>query len=143
MNFPRHTPISRAVVTVLMLFGWIVATNHCALGLMKQSSVAKVEHANCCNGKQGPAKDDPVPGGARECCKAIHAIPVADAKVPAKDDNVISAVPAISISSTAGNHAGALESLAASLEHDPPGADTFAELVLHRSLRSHAPPFAA
>lgn len=143
MTFPRHTPISRAVITVLMLFGWIIATNHCALGLMQQSSVAKVDHASCCNGKPEPAKDGPVHGGVRECCKAIHAVPAPDGKVLAKDDSAFSVAPAIALPASAGNQTAAPESPAATHEHDPPRAGTFAELVLHRSLRSHAPPIAA
>ncbi len=142
MSLPLHNPISRAVIAVLMLFGWFIATNHCALGLMQKSAVANVAHASCCNGKPGPAKDEPVPGGVRECCKAIHAVPLPDGKVMVKDD-AFSVVHALAFPAAADHRTAARESLAALYEHDPPRAASFAELVLHRSLRSHAPPFAA
>ena len=127
----------------MMLFAWVIATNHCALGLMQKSSGAKVEHAKCCNGKQSPAKDEPVPGGVRECCKAIHAIPLPDGKALAKYDDTFSVVDAFAFPAAPDHRTAAPESLAAPHEHDPPRAASFAELVLHRSLRSHAPPFAA
>ena len=141
MSLPRHHSISRAVIAGLMLFGWFIATNHCALGLMQKSGVAKVEHASSCNGKPGPAKEEPMPGGVRECCKAIHAIPVTEGAVLVKDD-AFSAVHAFAFPAARDRETAAEESLAPH-EHGPPGAASFAELVLHRSLRSHAPPFIA
>ena len=142
MSLPLHHPISRAVITVLMLFGWFIATNHCSLGLMQRSSVVKVDHASCCNGKQSPAKDEPMPVGVRECCKAIHAIPAPDGDVLVKDD-AFSVVHAFAFFAMADHRIAARESLLATRAHDPPRPVSFAELVLHRSLRSHAPPFAA
>ena len=141
MSLPRHHSISRAVIAVLMLFGWLIATNHCALGLMQKSAVANVAHASCCNGKQSPAKDEPVHRGVRECCKAIHAVPVTDGAVLVKDD-AFSVVHAFAFPAAADHETASEESLAPH-GHGPPGAASFAELVLHRSLRSHAPPFGA
>ena len=142
MSLPRHHSFSRAVIAVLMLFAWFIATNHCALGLMQKSAVANGAHASCCNGKPSPAKDEPVPGGVRECCKAIHAIPLADGTVLVKDE-AFSVVDALAFPAAADHRKSVQELLVAPHEHGPPRAVSFAELVLHRSLRAHAPPFAA
>ena len=143
MSFSRHNPISRAVIAGLMLFARFIATNHCALGLMENSSAANVQHSKCCNGSQDPTKDQPVPGGVRECCKSIHAVPAPDAKLPVNPGNAFSVVDASAIFAALDAQTAAPKSLAAPHEHDPPRAASFAELVLHRSLRSHAPPLAA
>ena len=143
VNFLRcHRP-TRALLAVLMLLGWFTATNHCALGLMQKSSAAKAEHAKCCSGKPAPAKDDQPRGETRECCKSIHAVPLPDAKVLAKYDASLFAVHAFALPTVLGSEAAALDAQATLHDHGPPRAESFAELVLNRSLLSHAPPFTA
>ncbi len=142
VNFLRHHPSTRALLAVLMLLGWFTATNHCALGLMQKSPVAKAEHAKCCSGKPAPAKDDQAPGGARECCKSIHAVPLPDAKGLVKFDGAQFAVHAFALLTLLGSEIAAPES-ATLPDHGPPRAVSFAELVLQRSLPGNAPPFTA
>jgi hypothetical protein len=124
----------------MLLFAWFVATNHCALGLMRESTVAKTEHAQCCNGKQDPAKDEQAPGGTVECCKAIHAMTPPDGKVTMLHDAAFFAIHAFAFATVPGDEATPPESSPALREHGPPFAASFSELVLHRSLRAHAPP---
>ena len=126
-----------------MLLGWFTATNHCALGLMQKSPVAKAEHAKCCSGKPAPAKDDQPRGETRECCKSIHAVPLPDAKVLAKYDASLFAVHAFALPTVLGSEAAALDAQATLHDHGPPRAVSFAELVLQRGLSGNAPPFTA
>ena len=109
----------------------------------KKSSAAKAEHAKCCSGKPAPAKNKQPPSGGRECCKSIHAVPLPDAKGLAKFDASLFVIHAFSLHTVLGSEAAALDALATLHDHGPPRADSFAELVLNRSLLSHAPPFTA
>ncbi|MEO6754650.1 MAG: hypothetical protein ABIP85_22970 [Chthoniobacteraceae bacterium] len=143
VNFLRRHRPTRALLAVLMLLGWVTATNHCALGLMQNSPLAKAEHAKCCSGKSAPAKNDQPPGGARECCKSIHAVPLPDAKGLVKYDGSHFAVHAFALLTVLGSEAVALDALATLHDHGPPRAESFAELVLQRSLPGNAPPFTA
>ena len=126
-----------------MVLGWFTATNHCALGLMQKSLLAKAEHSKCCSGNAAPAKDGQKPDGARECCKSIQASPMLEAKVLAKYGTSHFVVQVFALVTVMGDEAAALDAQAALCEYGPPRAASFAELVLHRSLRSHAPPFLA
>ena len=138
VNFLRRHRSARAFLAVLMLLGWFAATNHCALGLMQKSAPGKVEHSKCCSGKATPAKDGQQPDGARECCKSIQAAPLPDGKVLAKCDTLHFAVQVFALLTGLGDEAAALVALC---DHGPPPrAASFSELVLHRSLRAHAPP---
>ena len=143
VNFLRRHRPTRALLAVLMLLGWFTATNHCALGLMQKSSVAKAVHAKCCSGKPAPAKNGETPGGGRECCKSIHAVPLPDAKGLAKYDASHFVIDAFALLTVLGSEAAAPDALATLHDHGPPRAESFAELVLNRSLLSHAPPFTA
>lgn len=126
-----------------MLLGWFAATNHCALGLMQKSPLAKAEHSKCCSGNAAPAKDGQKPDGARECCKSIQAAPMPEAKVLAKYDTSHFVVQVFALLTVLGDEAASLNARTALCEYGPPRAVPFAELVLHRSLRSLAPPFLA
>ncbi len=138
MNAIRtNRPIRIAIVT-MALIGWFVLSNHCALGRVAQQAQAKKEHACCHNGTSQPEKE-PMPGNQGvQCCKSLHAVVPADAKLPVPVSLDILGFPiAWPV------FAVALPELcpATPATGPPPDAPAFAELVLHRSLRSHAPPF--
>jgi hypothetical protein len=143
VSFPRQHSGIRAVIVAFMLVAWFIATNHCALGLMRKSPVATAEHANCCSGKQDPANNEKAPGGTVECCKAIHAMTPPDGKVMTRFDAAFFVIHALAYSTARGDEAAPPEPVAAFREHGPPVAASFSELVLHRSLRAHAPPVIA
>ncbi len=126
-----------------MLLGWFTATNHCALGLMQKSPVAKAEHAKCCSGKPAPAKNDQTPDGARECCKSIHAVPMPDAKGLLKYDGSQFVVHVFALLTVLGSEVAAPDAQATLHDYGPPRAVSFAKLVLHRGLSGNAPPFTA
>ena len=127
---------------MVTLAGWLVLSNHCALGRLAPGAAVKAvkPHECCHNGASQPAKK-PVDGSeGMQCCKSLHALVPVDAKVPAASLLEICALPA---------EWAVLEMAqpelcpAAPATGPPPRAASFSELVLHRSLRSHAPPFLA
>ena len=131
---PRHTNIARWLATMVLMVVWFAASNHCALGLMQGARMAK-QHAGCCSQK--------TPGQApmQECCKAIHGL------LPTVEKSVAQQAPrdfvpvwlALLDAMVSAPVAGAEVR-----ETGPPReARSFAELVLSRSLRAHAPPLAA
>jgi hypothetical protein len=133
--------ILRTVITTMTLLGWFVLSNHCALGGMAPSGPTKDEHA-CCHNNSTPtpahAPSDSQQGA--ECCKAVHAlvpdgIKAGDLK-PA--DFVVAILVALPVEVIRPARA---ETIAT--DTGPPRARSFSELVLHRSLRSHAPPLLA
>jgi hypothetical protein len=117
-----------------MLLSWLILTNHCALGLMRVAAKAKVEH-DCCHGaSREPARE--APAGPQQCCKDIKAaLPAPDAKLHLNAEEYV--FPTVQILPPEHFEMG----LPASLEHGPPlRSVSFAELVLQRSVLSHAPP---
>lgn len=140
MNFIRTNRPLRTVVILTALFGWFVLSNHCALSRAAQQALAKKEHACCHNGASQPAKEPMDGNQSVQCCKSLHAVVPADAKLPLVSSLEILAPPiewpVFSVALTD-------LSAATPATGPPPDSPTFAELVLHRSLRSHAPPFRA
>ena len=137
MNSP-HSIARRWSATLLILAAWFMASNHCALGLM-QGARACGTHTACCSGKgESPAQPHDK-GPIKECCKAIHAT-LPSSSTETVTQPVLDFVPATAalcdVLFVPRENAGVFY-----LETGPPReARTFAELVLKRSLRSHAPP---
>ncbi len=75
-----------------------------------------------------------------QCCKSLHVLVPADAKLPLASSLEILALP---VASPVFAVALTEMRVAAPATGPPPDVPTFTELVLHRSLRSHAPPFRA
>jgi hypothetical protein len=138
-SFRLNCP-ARLLMVALLMFSWLIATNHCAFGLMNATPKAEAEHSRCCDGKPPSSKDAPT-NGLRECCKSIHAttLPVkAEVKVDATKFQLRHFILLQVLAFEALE--GALSSF--TFDHGPPRAVSFAETVLQRSLFSHAPPFA-
>ncbi len=125
-----------------MLGGWFVLSNHCALARMAlRAEAERLEKAHeCCrNGTTQPA-GQPMDGKPEmQCCKSLHALVPADAKLPVASSLEILVLP-VEWSPVA---VATELSPAAPATGPPPDVPGFAELVLHRSLRSHAPPLRA
>ncbi len=135
MNVIRTNRILRIVIVAMTLSGWFVLSNHCALGRMAQTPRAQKEHACCHNVEPEPAKQ---PADGVQCCKSLHAV------MPegVKDASLTPPTFVVAILE-APLHLEAQAEKAVVVASDtgpPPRAASFSELVLHRSLRSHAPP---
>jgi hypothetical protein len=129
--------MSRSFTVLLTVAAWLCLSNHCALGLGTISSPASEEsEAGACPMHPAPAKKKPAPNPP--CCKDLRAIAVHALK---------------NIGARAGQFAGVSDYAPAifltpprrvieinGLDTGPPGCFSFAELVLQKSLPSHAPP---
>jgi hypothetical protein len=132
------TASTRFLVVATMLLAWLVMTNHCALASLQGHQVA-ADEVTCCHAKNlAPVKEAPCQEQL-ECCQAVKAS--LSGKAEAKYDASKYTVQLYLL----------LRVLAAeftppapvvALDHGPPRAGSFAELVLQRSLLSHAPPAA-
>jgi hypothetical protein len=129
----RTSLISRCLIVAVTLLSWLVVTNHCALGQIQGASAA---HAHCHAAKGDQGKKTPG-DGMRECCRAIKAsltgtssvgFEVSQFRLQAYSFHQAIAAPVLN------PRRGIL------LDHGPPRAVSFAEIVLQQSLLSHAPP---
>ncbi len=134
----RTSPVFRSVLIVVMMLGWLVFSQRCALGQLSGAARAGAVQHQCC-GKEGqpPFKESSDSRGAA-CCHGLSAlvpgevkspaIPIADRLwLPLQCQEPVLPRPADN----------GLE-----LFHTSPPRESrgFVELVLHRSLHSHAPP---
>ena len=137
----RAIAFRRATVT-LAAISWLAISNHCALGLAAIESYGSevVAKHDCCAG-QMPAKPKPAKGANTPCCKTLRATSAIAKAWQAGDVTMAGAPvdfpPAILDKPRVPNTARR------SLGTGPPGAGSFAESVLQRSLLAHAPPFPA
>ena len=136
-TFRHHSSPLRTLVVALLMVAWLVASNHCAFGLMKRTSQTTANHATCHSCKSEPSKPQPASGGDRECCKALQGLPADTAKVEAKYDTALFAL--LDFALTAVPSAVAAQAVLA-CDTGPPRALSFAERILQRSVLSHAPP---
>ncbi len=124
----------RYVVVAVAICSWIAISNHCAFGALATKSSAQNE----CPFHSKPAKQKEQSPQV-QCCKVLRAVALAKANNWARDDAKFCDADLYS----------AERSLIASpqatltpffLDTGPPGAHSFAELVLQRSCPSHGPP---
>jgi hypothetical protein len=126
---------ARCVVVMVAICSWIAISNHCAFAaLATQPASAQ----NDCPFHSKPAKQKEQSSQV-QCCKVLRAVVLAKTKSWTRDHANFSAValyfeewPRV------GHSRAALAPLF--LDTGPPGAHSFAELILQRSLFAHAPP---
>jgi hypothetical protein len=119
-----------------MLLSWVVLTNHCALGAILATPAAAARYAHCHAATDHDGTKAPGKSGC-ECCRVVKAsLPL---KTVLKVDTASLTLQACAIFLAM---APTLEGPAPDFYHDhgPPRAASFAEIVLQRSLFSHAPP---
>jgi hypothetical protein len=137
----------RCAVVLIAICSWFAISNHCAFaavatsgaGCQPVSSHRQDADATQCPFHSKPAKQEP---SQLQCCKILRAVVLAQTKTWARDDTkffdldlcvedfaLVEFLPSAQASS--------------SLDTGPPGARSFAELILQRSLFAHAPPIVA
>lgn len=144
MNHPPRFSLNRTFGVLVLIAAWFALSNHCALAVMAHGAdaVETAEIHKCCprtteaGGEQMPEQ----PTGA--CCKSLRLLP-ADAGarfVKAPDSSLTMPLVWVELAQFL-----AVETLAVKVLHstEPPLTRSFAEVVLQRSLLSHAPPFVA
>lgn len=138
MNTPASLLWHRLPAVLGLLLAWLVFTNHCALVLIAGESAASAME-QCCHARSDNA-DDSAPASDPTCCKAVKVS--LNAKLELSATTFI-ALPEPVAAAPAELVLTPLASAESTAARAPPRASTFSELVLARSLRSHAPPFAA
>lgn len=139
MNLLRNH-IVRFPTVALGALAWLAISNHCALAAIE--GAAKMPMPSChatAPANQSPAKHDQKSGV--ECCKVLRAtLPTLSKSLAACDTFAF-----VAHTYVAGETLFPDESrLSRVFEWDtgPPGAESFAESVLQRSVLAHAPPTA-
>jgi hypothetical protein len=125
---------ARGAIVVVAICSWFAISNHCAFTALATKTDS--EQTEC----PFHSKPKEKPANGAQCCKVLRAIASAPAKSWARDDaNFADAHHYCGESTliTAYSHTTAAR---LSLDTGPPGAHSFAELILQRSLFAHAPP---
>ena len=127
----------RVFVVVVTMMGWVVLSNHCALGAMVVRSHADAQ--SCCAKTRSSGHQEPTQcPSAMECCKTMRAVvpDVVHVNQPSVWAVVLTFAETLFLFPTP-----AEDSAPAFADSGPPErASTFSELVLQQSLLSHAPP---
>ncbi|PYJ75375.1 MAG: hypothetical protein DME77_09470 [Verrucomicrobia bacterium] len=127
--------ILRCAGVAIVICSWIAISNHCAFAAIATKTGSA---QNECPFHSKPAKQKKQSSQV-QCCKVLRAVVLAKTKSWTRDHANFSAV-ALSFEEWArvGHSRAALAPLF--LDTGPPGAHSFAELILQRSLFAHAPP---
>src|ERR1043166_3377201 len=127
---------TRGTVVAVAICSWTAVSNHCAFAAVAtEINKAQTE----CPFHSKPAKQKEQSSQV-QCCKILRAVVFAKTKNWARDDAKFCvanlSVPACAIV------AYSLPAVAPLLlDTGPPGAFSFAELILQQSILAHAPPF--
>ena len=130
--------VTRCAVVLIVICSWLAISNHCAFAAVatKADSVQTE-----CPFHSTPAKQKQEPSQL-QCCKILRAVVFAQTKSWARDDakffDVDLCVEEFARLAFSHNAQASLP-----LDTGPPGAHSFAELILQRSVLAHAPPFFA
>jgi hypothetical protein len=127
-------PRARCAVAAIAACSWLVLFNHCAFAAAAPERDSKQVQ---CPFHSKPKKKSEQPR-AMQCCKILRAIVLSNAKSWARDDAKFSKIN-FSIQQFAAPVFYRADA-APRLNTGPPRAASFAELILQRSILSHAPP---
>ena len=127
---------TRFAVVAIAICSWIAVSNHCAFAAVAPETNKPPTE---CPFHSKPAKQKEQSSQV-QCCKVLRAIVFAKAKDWARDDAKFCDVNfSIQASAFVAYSPRAVAPLL--LDTGPPDAFSFAELILQRSLFTHAPPF--
>ena len=127
---------ARYMVVAVAICSWFAISNHCAFAAV----ATKTDSAHTeCPFHERSAKQKPE-SSQLQCCKILRAVVLAQTKSWTRDDaksfDVDLRVEELTLVALLANAQASLP-----LDTGPPGAHSFAELILQRSLFAHAPPF--
>jgi hypothetical protein len=125
----------RNAIIVMTVASWVAISNHCTFATL--ASKTNVVGAACpFHSKPDKQRQDK---SQAQCCKILRALVSAQSKTWARDDTIVFdisfPVPQYALTKYL---AWAVTPLL--LDTGPPGAFSFAELILQQSLLAHAPP---
>jgi hypothetical protein len=130
----RH--IGRIAIGAVTIAAWFSISNHCALSAFEPAHRAQAHAA--CHGNPGAPAKSPAKGEAAPCCKLVRAT-LAKSDQPVTQNYFTGSLQAwLSAALVLNEQFHWRQSF--ELDTGPPFSESFAELVLQRSLLSHAPP---
>jgi hypothetical protein len=128
----------RGAIVVIVICSWFAISNHCAFAaLATKTDAASIE----CPFHPKPAKQEKQSTGV-QCCKILRAVVPVVTKSWMRDDTNFAGVD-LRPEERAGAELFRTALTPLSLDTGPPDAQSFAELILQRSLLAHAPPILA
>ena len=141
-NYPVKQPLlsrpTRAALSLIALFAWLHAANHCAVASLLQGAALPAAEEQSCPGHKSTPQEQKGDGcDANSCCKSFAA-PLLT--------KVVATYDALSFLATDFGQAMTFDlgeqhlALIAEIDTGPPDHVSFAESVLQRSLLAHAPP---
>ena len=140
---------TRCAVVLIAICSWFAISNHCAfaalagrgMGYQPASYHRQDADATACpfHSKPTTQQQQPVPV---QCCKILRAVVLAKTKSWARDDSKFADVD-LHVEKFARVALSHTSQVSLPLDTGPPAAHSFAELILQRSLLTHAPPFLA
>ena len=139
MNAIGRSRIVQSAIVLFVIFSWIAISNHCAFGAVAAQAGAS---PTACPFHSKPTKQKEQSTEV-QCCKILRAVISTPAKSWVRDHSSFSDVDLyfkrLALIATSQN-----APLPLLLDTGPPpGARSFAELILRRSVLAHAPPFLA
>jgi len=138
MKLTAQRNFVRSATVAITIFSWLAISNHCAFGAIADRDR---ETQSACPFHSEPVKPQPPPSGI-QCCKILRAVVPVVTKSWARDDakffDVDLCVEEFARLAFSHNAQASLP-----LDTGPPGAHSFAELILQQSLLAHAPPTVA
>jgi hypothetical protein len=138
MNTFGRSRIVQLAIVPFMMFSWIAISNHCAFGAVATKSEPSQSE---CPFHSKPAKQKEQ-STQIQCCKTLRAVVTTLAKSWTRNDTDFSDVD-LCFKEFALIAYSRSQPAPLFLDTGPPGARTFAELILQRSLLAHAPPHLA
>jgi hypothetical protein len=138
MNTFGRSRIVQLAIVPFMMFSWIAISNHCAFGAVATKSEPSQSE---CPFHSKPAKQKEQ-STQIQCCKTLRAVVPTVAKSWTRNDTDFSDVD-LCFKEFALIAYSRSQPAPLFLDTGPPGARTFAELILQRSLLAHAPPHLA
>ena len=138
VNVIRTNGTLRITCVLVALLGWVALSQRCAIWQLLQTKQAAEMQMSCCHASS--PKQEKAPADAPrtpECCKALNVLVPDGAKAPA---NSVADCPPCPAELLLAVLPPVVEDTTQTDTGPPPDVPTFAELVLNRSLLSHAPP---
>ena len=130
--------VTRYAGVAIAICSWIATSNHCAFAAVA-SEMPKAQTECPFHSKPAKQKEQ---SSQVQCCKVLRAIVFAKTKDWARNDaKFCDANFAVQVGGCVVCSSRAIAPLL--LDTGPPGAFSFAELILQQSLLAHAPPFLA
>jgi hypothetical protein len=129
---------TRCVAVAIAICAWIAVSNHCAFAAVA-SEIDKAQTECPFHSKPAKQKEQ---SSQVQCCKVLRAVVFAKTKDWARDDaKFTDANFPVQAGAFVAYSSRAIAPLL--LDTGPPGAFSFAELILQQSILAHAPPFLA